>query len=139
MAIAGYLADTSALARLHLPPVARRLAPLVERGLVATCSVVDLELLYSTRSPRDYASLAAERRGFELLATDQEDWDRATQIQAALAATSRTRAVGIADLLVAAVAERHRVTLLHYDRDFDIVASVTAAPVEWIVPAGSVP
>jgi hypothetical protein len=28
--------------------------------------------------------------------------------------------------------------LLHYDRDFDLIAAITGQPAEWIVPAGSV-
>lgn len=49
-----------------------------------------------------------------------------------------TRAVGIPDLLIAAVAERHRVTVLHYDADFEHVAALTGQPVEWVVPRGTV-
>jgi hypothetical protein len=45
----------------------------------------------------------------------------------------------MADLVVSAVAERYRVTVLHYDGDFDLVAAVTGQSTEWIVPAGSVP
>jgi len=41
--------------------------------------------------------------------------------------------------LIAAVAERARLTVLHYDRDFDLIASVTRQKVEWVVAAGSVP
>ena len=46
------------------------------------------------------------------------------------------RSVGIPDLLVAAVAELHRVTVLHYDADFQHVASITGQPVDWVVPRG---
>ena len=42
------------------------------------------------------------------------------------------------DVLIAAAAERHRVTVLHYDHDDDRIAAVTGQPVEWVVPAGSV-
>lgn len=139
MAVAPYLADTSALARLSQPAVADRLGPLLQRGLVATCSLVDLELLYSTRSHREYTRVAQQRRAFEELAVDQADAARALAVQRELSASGRTRAVGLADLLIAAVAERHRVTLLHYDRDFETVAGVTGQAVHWVVPAGSVP
>lgn len=44
-----YLADKSALARLPNPAVAGVLAPLIEAGQVATCGVVDLEVLFSAR------------------------------------------------------------------------------------------
>jgi predicted nucleic acid-binding protein len=45
----------------------------------------------------------------------------------------------VADLLIAAVARRRGLTLLHYDRDFELIAAVTRQPQEWVVPAGSVP
>ncbi|MDX6200318.1 MAG: hypothetical protein QOJ79_3469 [Actinomycetota bacterium] len=138
MAVARYLADKSATARLHQPAVQARLAPLVEAGLVATCSLVDLELGFSTRNRKEYDELRRERAGFERLDIDQADWDRAYDVQSQLAGTGRTRAVGIADLVLAAVAERHRVTLLHYDRDFAFIADTTSQPTEWVVPSGSV-
>ena len=42
-----YLADKSALARLAEPQVRERLPPLLLEGLVATCPIIDLEVLYS--------------------------------------------------------------------------------------------
>ena len=35
------------------------------------------------------------------------------------------------DLAVAATAELHGLTLLHHDRDFDIIARITGQPVRW--------
>lgn len=139
MAVASFLADKSAYARLHHAAVWDRMWPLIERGHVATCTLVDLEILFSTRSPAEYEQVLAERRGYEQLPFEQVDWTRAVEVQAELARRSQTRAVGIADLLLAAVAERHRVTLLHYDRDFETVAAVTGQLVEWVVTVGSVP
>ena len=43
------------------------------------------------------------------------------------------------DLLIAAVAERARVTVLHYDSDYDLITKVTGQPVQWVVPRGTVP
>lgn len=139
MAVAHYVADTSAIARLKLPTVNQRLGKLIERGLVASCTLVDLEVLFSTRTHREYVDVRRRRAGFEQLDIEQVDWDRARDVQAELARTSRTRAVGIPDLLLAATAERHRVHLLHYDRDFDVIAGITGQPADWIVPPGSVP
>ena len=56
-----------------------------------------------------------------------------------LAESGRWRGVGLADLVVGAVAERHRVTVLHYDGDYDSVSAMTGQCTEWVVPAGSVP
>ena len=139
MAVADYLVDTSAWARLPRPEVAAVLRPLVERALVATATVLDLEILFSTRTPDEYEAVRQERGGLEPVATTQAEWDRAADVQRQLARHSMTRAVGLADLLVAAIAEAHGLVLVHYDADFDHVSRLTAQPTRWVVPRGSVP
>jgi len=139
VAVATFLADTSAYARLHHGVVFDRLAPMIERGLVATCSVIDLEMLFSTRSARDHEQVLRERSAFERLDVEQVDWDRAVAVQGRFALRSMTRSVGIPDLLTAAVAERHRVAVLHYHQDFTRIGELTGQPTEWVVPQGSVP
>ncbi len=54
---ARYLVDKSALARMPLEPVRRRLAPIIEAGEAATCGVIDLEILYSARSYDEHAEI----------------------------------------------------------------------------------
>jgi predicted nucleic acid-binding protein len=139
-AIASHLADTSALGRLRHPPVAAALVPLIDTGLVATCGVIEFELGWATRSSAELDQLRADRDlGYEWLATHDEDWRRALEVQATLWHSGRMRAVGLPDLLIAAVAERERVTVLHYDSDYDLIAQVTGQPMQWVVPRGSVP
>jgi predicted nucleic acid-binding protein len=139
-AVASYLADTSALARMRHPAVAAVLVPLTEAGLVGTCGVIEFELGWATRSGEEFDQLRADRdAGYEWLATHDEDWRRALQVQARLWSGGRMRAVGLPDLLVAAVAERERVTVLHYDGDYDLIAAVTGQPTQWVVPRGTVP
>jgi predicted nucleic acid-binding protein len=41
------------------------------------------------------------------------------------------------DLLVAATALEHDATVLHYDRDFDLIAEVTDLSARWIIPPGT--
>jgi predicted nucleic acid-binding protein len=41
------------------------------------------------------------------------------------------------DLVIAAAAEAAALTVLHYDDDYDRIASVTGQPTEWVAPAGS--
>lgn len=138
--IARYLVDTSVWARRRQPGVAARVTPLISAGLVATCSVLDAEALYSTRSAVEYEQVRSDRRdAYEFLVTEQEVWDRALDVQRELARRSMTRSAGIPDLLIAAVAERHRVIVLHYDADFEHVAAITGQPVEWVAPRGDVP
>lgn len=139
-AVASYLADTSALARLRYDPVAAALGPMIEAGLVATCGVIEFELGWATRSGTEFDELRADRdAGYEWLPTHDEDWRRALDVQATLWRGGQVRAVGFPDLLTAAVAERERVTVLHYDSDFDLIARVTGQRVQWVVPRGTIP
>jgi hypothetical protein len=139
-AVASHLADTSALARLHRPPVAAVLGPLIESGLVATCGVIEFELGWATRGAAEFDLVRSDRNeGYEWLATHDEDWHRALDVQAVLWRSGRVRAVGFPDLLIAAVAEREQVTLLHYDSDYDLITEITGQPMQWVVPRGTVP
>ena len=136
--VARSLLDTSAAARMTQQVVAERVIPLLSAGLIGTCAALDLEALYSARTADEYRAASADRRAaYEYLPTQDEDWLRALEVQAALARSGAWRAVGIADLIISAVAERHRVTVLHYDADFDRVAAVTGQSVQWVVPRGS--
>jgi len=136
---ARYLADKSALARMGRPAVRERLAPLIDAGRVATCSIILLEMLYSARSPEDHrATRERLSLALEVAEIDQAVLDRAVDIQALLARRSEHRGVSLPDLVIAATAERHDLAILHYDRDFDRVAAVTGQTVDWVVPAGSV-
>lgn len=46
--------------------------------------------------------------------------------------------VKLGDLLVAATAERAQLAVLHYDRDFDRIATITGQPTEWVAPPETV-
>ncbi len=137
--IARYLIDTSAAARMTRPLVAGRLAPLIEAGVVATCATLDAEALFRARTPAEYEQLREDRRrAYEYLPTDDRHWQAAFAAQRALARTGRHRSVGIADLLTAILAREHRLTLLHYDADFDLAAEVLSLDHRWVVPRGTV-
>jgi predicted nucleic acid-binding protein len=139
-AVASHLADTSALARLYRPAIAAVLGPLIEAGLVATCGVIEFELGWATRNGAEFDLVRADRaQGYEWLAIHDEDWHRALDVQAELWRSGRVRAVGFPDLLIAAVAEREQVTLLHYDGDYDLIAEVSRQAMQWVVPRGTVP
>lgn len=133
-----YLADKSALARLTHPRVRAVLEPLILSGQVATCGVVELEVLYSARSVADLiATREIRSKAFPLIPMLQADFERAIQVMEELARRGHHRAVGLADLLIAAVAERAGLGVLHYDADYDFVAEVTGQPMQWVVPRGS--
>ncbi len=112
--VAKFAIDSSALARMQYPTVAAVLEPLVDSGRVGTCAALDFEDLYSARSPDHYRQTKWIRENrYEYLPTEDRDWQRALEVQATLADAGRWREVGMPDLLIAAVCERNRVTLLH--------------------------
>lgn len=141
MAIAPrFIADKSALARLRYSSVDAVLSPLILTGDVATCGVIELEVLYSTRSYADLVRTRTSRSlAFPSIDIVQADFDRAIDVMEQLAERGLHRAVGLPDLLIAAVAERNDLTILHYDADYDHVASVTGQPMQWVVSRGSIP
>lgn len=137
--MAVYLADKSALTRRETRPEVRDVVePLLLAGRIATCGIIDLELLFSAPDPATYTELAGALRSLPRLPVTDEAVDRALEVQGLLAARSQHRSVPLPDLLIAACAERSGLTVLHYDADFDRIAEVTDQPVRWVVPQGTV-
>ena len=140
MGVTGYLIDKSALARMHHDPVAARLEPLMNRGLVSICGVTELEAFFSARNIDQRARMKRQlEESLDRVETPVDVWQRAAVIQEALTQRGQHRSAGIADLVIAATAQALRLTVLHYDRDFETIAAFTEQAVEWVVPAGSVP
>lgn len=134
---AHFLADTSAVARIAKPTIGTRLLPLMEAGLVARCTITDLEAVVGARRGPDWSRTRSARSAWPQAVIDQSVMDRALEVQGELAAQGLHRAVKIGDLVIAAAAERGGLVVLHYDCDFDRIAGVTAQPIEWVVPAGT--
>jgi predicted nucleic acid-binding protein len=127
-----WLVDKSAFGRLHLAANATEWASRVERGLVRICTVTRLELGYSARSSADHRQLLSQApfasMPVEYLTPTIED--RAVEIQSLLAARGQHRAPSIPDVLIAATAELAELTVLHMDKDFELIATATGQPVE---------
>jgi predicted nucleic acid-binding protein len=137
--MATYLADKSALTRSDTRPAVRAVVePLMLAGRIATCGIVELELLYSAPSPATYHELADLLRALPRVPVTDTVVDRALEVQSELADQSQHRSVSLPDLLIAACAEAAGLTVLHYDADYERIASLTGQPVLWVVPRGSV-
>jgi len=134
---ATYLADKSALARFPIPAVAARLRPLLEEGHLATCAIVDLEVLYSSRGLADYEDIAEERRSLDSAPITPEVMATAMDLQHELARRGQHR-LPIPDLIISAAALLSSLVVLHYDADFERIFAVGGAQHEWVVPQGSV-
>lgn len=127
-----WLIDKSALVRLAASPDAAEWAGRIERGLVRITTVTRLEAGYSARSGSDLRAglqrppLAS--MPVEYLTPSIED--RAVVILTLLADRGRHRAPSVPDLIIAATAELAELTVLHLDKDFEVIAEITGQPVE---------
>ena len=122
-----WLIDKSALVRLGDCQEQQMWAERIERDSVHITTITLLETGYSARSAADmgellyrpplslmpvaYLTPAAEKRAVEVLRR--------------LAELGQHRAPSIPDLLIAAAAETARLTVLHVDKDFDLIAGIT--------------
>ena len=137
--MATYLADKSALTRSDTRPEVREVVePLLLSGRIATCGIVDLELLYSAPSPATYRQLAELLRSMPRVPVTEKAVERALEVQSLLAHKAQHRSVALPDLLIAACAEAAGLTVLHYDADYERIAALTGQLVQWVVPRGSV-
>ncbi|MEZ5382415.1 MAG: PIN domain-containing protein [Microthrixaceae bacterium] len=132
-----HLLGTSALKRLHHPQVHDHIKELSEVGRLARPTICDLEVGFSARNVPEWDALMGALEIFDLVETTADDLHRALGVQRRLAELSQ-RGRKIPDLLVAAAAEARNLTALHFDADFDLIASVTGQRCEWVVPAGSI-
>ena len=132
------LADTSAWTNRHNDPAVDR--DFEERILadeIATCPMVVMELLWTTRSQREFEDLRRDLDALAKVPNDQDSWDRAMDVWRELVIQGRHRQVKIPDLLVAASAHIAGLPVCHYDGDFDVIATITGQPVRAIAPIGS--
>jgi predicted nucleic acid-binding protein len=130
--VTNWLIDKSALVRLAASPDAVQWAERIERGLVRITTVTRLETGYSARSGPDLrAGLQRpplSSMPVEYLTPPIED--RAVEVLALLADRGQHRAPSIPDLIIAATAELAGLTVLHLDKDFDIIALITGQPMQ---------
>lgn len=132
MSESSWVIDKSALVRLGDSPEVEVWANRIERSLVRITTVTLLEVGYSARSGADLASLLATApvsampREYSAPAIE----DRAMEVQRRLAERGHHRGPSLPDLLIAATAEIKGHTVLHVDKDFDLIADLTGQAVE---------
>jgi predicted nucleic acid-binding protein len=130
--VTAWLIDKSALVRLASAAGAAEWASRIDRGLVRISTVTRLEVGYSARTATDHRTLLTEppmsSMPVEYLTPKIED--RAVELQRALAERGLHRAPSIPDLLIAATAELADLTVLHLDKDFELIAELTGQPIE---------
>lgn len=131
-----YLVDTSVFTRVVRTPVSEAMERLAPLGLRHS-HLTGLELRFSASTEAEWDLFEAAVSEYERVRVLPQDLDRADVVQRALAGRGLKGRKPI-DLIIAAQAERLRLTVVHYDKDFEFIASVTDQPHEWIVPRGTI-
>ena len=128
-----YLIDTSGMFRILQAELRQEWSDQLAAGVIAICPIVELEFLYSARSLADRLEKQRLIRDlFGWVAMHEGAYVRAGEVQQLLTETGSHRSAGPVDLLIAATAERERLTVLCDDHDFRTVAAVTGQPVKLV-------
>ncbi|MDP7739561.1 PIN domain-containing protein [Mycobacterium paragordonae] len=136
------LLDNSAFVRLAAPSLddhrILQIAEAIEQRRIGTCLPFLLEAGYSARSATDHDQLLRELTALPMLNIDTKVEQRALDAQHQLARAGHHRLPPV-DLIIAALADRHSVGVLHYDHDYDILAEKTNLRFtsEWLATRGS--
>jgi predicted nucleic acid-binding protein len=117
--------------------VRQRFESLLAEGRLAVCEMSALEYLNNAANPAAYEAIWRALHGHRWMEVTSQAMDRALEVHRELARRSQHRQFSLPDLIIAATAEIHGATVLHYDADFDRIAAVTGQPVEWLAAKGS--
>ncbi|MDR3070688.1 MAG: PIN domain nuclease [Propionibacteriaceae bacterium] len=138
MAVTKWLIDKSAYARLDKSDEPHLWLERIGRGLVHISNITRLELGFSFQSAdqsrMEFSSPPLSLMPVENLTPSIEE--RALEVQFLLTGRGQHRAPSIPDLLIAASAEKLGLTVLHVDKDFDLIAAITDQSVERLMTAG---
>ncbi|HEV7938728.1 MAG TPA: PIN domain-containing protein [Solirubrobacteraceae bacterium] len=136
------LLDNSAWSHLnseHLDEERRtEIMDLMTRGVIATCLPFLLEAGYSAQSAASHSTMMANFERLPRVPVTPVVEERALQAQRELAAVGHHRLAPL-DIMIAACAHEADAGVLHYDRDYDVLAARTTLEFssEWVAPAGS--
>ena len=101
--------------------------------------MVRFELLWTSRDHSQFLEMRDDLDALRTAPMGERVWRRALDVFEAFAQRGplHHRQIGVPDLLIAAAAELAELPILHYDRDFELIAEVTGQPVRAIAPVGS--
>ena len=133
------LADSSVWGTLHALDQATHTAftDAVRGHQIATCDHVIGEVLFAARGYEDLVATRDQFAALPFCPIGPTEYERAFAVMEALAERHRHRQATFTDCLIAAAAESAGIGLLHYDADFDAIASVTGQPTRAVSSIGS--
>ena len=136
-----YLIDNSVWARLSTDPevvvALKQLLDLANPEDVLICPPIAAEVGFSARNGADHTALMEQLTAFTECPEHPASAE-VMEIQNKLWNSGLLRAAGAMDTIIAAYALTNDAILVHYDRDYDHIASVMPAfRHQWIAPRGS--
>jgi predicted nucleic acid-binding protein len=133
-----FIADSSAWARSDEEAITESWGQALQAGQIATCTIVKLELLYSTQTTAGFRELEAELSVLRDIPVTRSISNAAVAGMRRFAEYSDLyHRIPLPDYLIAACAEDAGLDVLHYDRHFDRLAEVFTFESCWLAPAGS--
>lgn len=109
-----------------------RLVPLIMADRVATTPVIIMEILIGAKSEKEYDKLSKDLAALRCFDASVKLWQRACKLGYTL--RHKGISVPLTDTLIASVALENNVLLLHNDRHYEMIASVTALRHEYLKP-----
>ncbi len=135
--MATHLIDKSAWVRLFDHGVESTWPAKLTSGGLAITGVSMIEVLVGSRTSAEFQRDRVDLGALPRRAVTEQIIDRAIEVQGLMVARGTHRAPSPADLILAACAEQNGLTVLHYDKDFDLIAEASGQPTEWLAPAGT--
>jgi predicted nucleic acid-binding protein len=137
------LLDNSAFARLTHPQLSAErvveIAGQIERGELGVCLPFLLEAGYSARDAAGHRVLMERLTRLPQFAVTRDVECAALRAQGELARAGHHRLPPV-DVIIAALAHEHDAGILHYDGDYDIIATKTSLRFEsvWLAERGTI-
>jgi predicted nucleic acid-binding protein len=133
------LIDNSAWTRRRERGARARIEQALRTGDIVVCLPFMLEVGYSARSGVEHDAQISRLQLLPRVEITADVERLALRAQAELATLGHHR-LPPADLIVAACAHHSGHGVLHYDRDYDVIAAKTSLEFasEWVAPAGSI-
>lgn len=119
-----YLIDTSALVRITRRQADTHWYDTVDRGLVALCEPVLVEMLTGADAKGFDRAKSGLRAAYPWVPVPDDAWSIVGSVQRELAAQSQHKGLSVADHLIVATAIRLKLVVLHEDADFETVARI---------------
>ena len=107
-----------------------RIVPLIMADRLATTPIVILEILRGAKSQKEYDKLNKDLSALRCFDLSAKVWERACK----LGYTLRHKGINapLTDTLIAAVAQEYDMCILHDDRHFEMIASISPLKHEFL-------